>query len=554
MSATPVTSALTEQAVAGLVDRPGHRSTTALRLERWGTYAGGAASLIGAAVLVGYATRHPSVVKLAPQLPPMYPNAAFGLLCAGIAVITSRRAAAWRWIAAIATAVVGAIGVVGLWLNVGDHPPTWFDVFPDDFIDATTPVGGRPVVETCLAFILLSGALGSLTARRAPIVGQVLGMAGLSVGLSAVVGYVLGVDRTELGSSFVYVGMALHTGVGIALVGAAVILIRPNVGVVAQLLDGGVGGTLTRRTTLTIVCAPLVLIALGALLSEVLPTAELSQSVFSVLQVGVLGAAVLIPAGLLASTERQLRDQLDASRREVEHGDDVTTVMEAIAGEMAVAVPDVAGWETAMRYQPATGHVAGDSVQVHHRLVPEPATLVVMVDIAGHDAHSAVVAYGLRVHIAALWESGVTLQHLVESVNSKVVRRGTIATGVLFAVADGSQRVDFVNCGHPPPLHVRGDHSSTWARTAPLLGIAGSQFRVATYDVVPGDLLVAYTDGLIEARNAAGEQLGDHTIHRIVQMYRDRPPETVADACMDAALQHANARLKDDALVVVARI
>lgn len=547
------TQSVYEPATLVVVDRPSHRSTTALRVERWGTYAAGSASLIGAAVLVGYATRQASVVRLAPQLPPMYPNAAIGLLSAGIAVLTSRHAGAWRWVAAIATAIVGAIGVVGLWLNIGDYGPTWFDLYPDDFIAATTPVGGRPVAETCVAFILLAGALGSLTARRHPLVGQLLGMAGLSVGLSAMVGYVLGVDRTSLGSSLVYVGMALHTGLGIALVGASVILVRPNVGFVAQLLNGGVSGTLTRRTTLIIVSAPLGLIALGAVLSEVLPTDELSQSVFSVLQVSVLGAAVLIPAGLLASTERQLRDHLDALRREQEHGDDVTTVMEAVTGEMTVVVPDVPGWEIAMRYQPATGHLAGDSVQVHHRLEPDPATLVAIIDIAGHDAYSAVVAYGLRAHIGALWESGATLHDLVRSVNSKIVRRGTIATGVLFAVTDGSQRVDFVNCGHPPPLHVRGDHSSSWARTSPLLGIAGSQFAVETYDVVPGDLIVAYTDGLVEARNAAGEELGDKTIHRVVQMYRDQPSETIADACMDAALQHVAARLKDDALVVVAR-
>jgi serine phosphatase RsbU (regulator of sigma subunit) len=539
---------------ASVVDRPAHRPTTALRLEQWGTYAAVAASSIGAAVLVGYAARLPALVELAPQLPPMYPNAAIGLLCAGVSVIAARHAAAaWRWVAAVAAAVVATIGIVGLWLNVGDHGPTWFDLFPKDFIDATTPVGGRPVAETCVAFILLAGALSSLIARRLPVVGQVLGMAGLSVGLAAVVGYVLGVDRTSLGSSLVYVGMALHTGLGIALVGAAIILVRPNVGFVAQLLDGGVGGSVTRRTTLTIVCAPLGLIALGAVLSELLPTDELSQSVFSVLQVGVLGAAVLIPAGLLASTERQLRDQLDALRREEEHSNDMTAVLEAITGEMAVIVPDVPGWETAMRYQPATGRLAGDSVQVHHRNGPDPATLVAIIDIAGHDAHSAVVAYGLRAHIAALWESGSTLQDVIDSINSKIVRRNTIATGVLFAVSDGSQRVTFANCGHPPPLHVRGSQLSRWARTSPLFGLATGQFSVETYDVLPGDLIVAYTDGLIEARNPAGEELGDDTIHRIIQLYRDQSLETIADACMDAALQHARARLNDDALIVVAR-
>ncbi len=509
--------------------------------------------MIGAAVLVGYATRRSSVVRLAPQLPPMYPNAAIGLLCAGIAVIASRHAGVWRWVAAIGTTVVGAIGVVGLWLNVGEYATTRFDVFPDDFITATTPVGGRPVAETCVAFILLAGALASLTVRRHPLLGQVLGAAGLSVGLSAVTGYMLGVDRTSLGTSLVYVGMALHTGLGIALVGASVILVRPNVGFVAQLLDGGVSGSITRRTTLTIVLAPLGLIALGAMLSVVLPTAELSQSVFSVLQVSVLGAAVLVPAALLASTEQQLRAHLDALRRGEEHDEDVTKVLEAITGEMTVVVPDVPGWEIAMRYQPATGHLAGDSVQVHHRLGPHPATLVAIIDIAGHDAYSAVVAYGLRAHIGALWESGTTMHDLVRSVNDKIVRRHTIATGVLFAVADGSQRVEFVNCGHPPPLHIRGDHSSTWTRTSPLLGIAGGLFAVDTYDVVPGDLIVAYTDGLIEARNAAKEELGDTIIQRVVQMYRDQSPEMIADACMDAALQHAMARLNDDALIVVAR-
>ena len=320
MSATPTVY----EPAAELVDRPVHRATTALRLERLGTYAAGSASLIGAAVLVGYATRSPSVVRLGPQLPPMYPNAAIGLLCAGIAVITSRHAA-WRWVAAIATAIVGAIGFVGFWLNVRDYGSTWFDLFPDDFIVATTPVGGRPATETCVAFILLAGALASLTARRQPLVGQVLGMAGLSVGLSAVVGYMLGVDRTSLGSSFVYVGMALHTGLGIALVGAAVILVRPNVGFVAQLLDGGVGGTLTRRMTFTIVCAPLGLIVLGAVLSEVLPTDELSQSVYSVLQVSVLGAAVLIPAACwprrsVSCANISMRFAGGGTRRGCDHG------------------------------------------------------------------------------------------------------------------------------------------------------------------------------------------------------------------------------------------
>ena len=266
------------------VDRPHLRATTALRLERWGVVVATAASAIGVAVLLGYWARNGSVVRLNPRLPPMYPNAAIGLLCGGVAVIASRRHGAWRVVAGVATAILAAIGVIGLWLSVGEYGPTWFEhLFPDDFLDATTPVGGRPVAETCVAFILLAGALTSLTARRWSLAGQAFAVAGTTVGLSAVVGYVFGVDRTSLGGSLVYVGMALHTGLGIALVGLSAILVRPNVGFMAQLLDGGVSGAVTRKVTLGVAVAPVVLIAVGVLLSHALPTDELSQSVFSVL-------------------------------------------------------------------------------------------------------------------------------------------------------------------------------------------------------------------------------------------------------------------------------
>lgn len=543
-----------EQGPTATIDRPLHRATTALRLEQWGRFCAIAASLIGLAVLIGYATRSASIVKLSPGLPPMYPNAAVGLLAAGVAVMTSRRRGWWRHVTAACALLLGGIGAVGLWLNVGRYDRTWFEaLFPRDFVAATTPVGGRPVAETCVAFVLLAGALGCLATRRRPVVGQVLGVAGLAVGLSAVVGYLLGVDRTSLGASLVYVGMALHTGLGIALVGGAVVLVRPDVGIVAQLLDGGAVGAVTRRTTLVVGAAPLVLAAVGALLARTLPTPELSQSVFSVLQVAVLGAAVLIPAALLAGTERQLRAQLEAARRRDEHGDEVNTVIEAITREMVIVTPDVPGWEIGMRYQPATGHLAGDSVQVHRRRHPAPATLIAIIDIAGHDAYAAVVAYGLRAHIGALWEHGTSLAEIATSANTKIFRRHTIATGVLIAIEHGSRDVHVVNAGHPPPTHLRTGTSTTWGRTGPLFGIEHAEHVVRTYTVEPGDLIVAYTDGVIEARSGAGEQLGETTLHRVVRMYRDRPTDEIAAACVDAAVQHAGTRLDDDALVVVLR-
>jgi serine phosphatase RsbU (regulator of sigma subunit) len=65
--------------------------------------------------------------------------------------------------------------------------------------------------------------------------------------------------------------------------------------------------------------------------------------------------------------------------------------------------------------------------------------------------------------------------------------------------------------------------------------------------------VVAYTDGLIEARSVDGRQLGEPMLHRVIRSFQQQPSDDIASACLDAALEHTGARLRDDALVVVAR-
>lgn len=540
--------------VDATVDQPIQRTASALRLETVAIALSFVAIAIGVAVLIGYIVDSDAVVRLSPNLPPMYPNAAVGLMCGGGAIIGSRAHGAVRALAAGCAALLLGIGAVGLVLNLQKAGPGWYEfLFDESVVTPTTPVGGRPVAETCVAFIFLGVACVSLVWRRFPLVAQASAAAGAAVGIAAVVGFVLGVDRSSLGASLVYVGMALHTGLGIAAVGIAGVLVRPYVGFAAQLLEGGASGSLVRRLTLGMAAVPILLVVLGAVISASLPNDDLAQSVFSVVQVGVLGCVVLVPAALISRTERQLRHELDTVRRRDEHSDDVDTVVHQITGEMSVVVPEIPGWEIGMRYRPATGHLAGDSVQVHERELPEPATLVAVLDIAGHDAYSAVIAYGLRAHIGALWEHGAALGEIAESLNSKVVRRQTIATGVLLTVAHRTGRIEVVNAGHPPPLHVRAGRLTTWERTGPLFGLEGAAHDVRTVEVSRGDVVVVFTDGLIEVRDASGEQLDERQVHRVVTSREHDSAQTIADACVDLALQHADSRLRDDALVIAAR-
>ena len=81
----------TTDANSMLLDRSQNRERSALRLMTWGARFAGAAGLIGAMVLVGYATRTAWTVRLSARLPPMYPNAALGLTLGACAAVGAKR-------------------------------------------------------------------------------------------------------------------------------------------------------------------------------------------------------------------------------------------------------------------------------------------------------------------------------------------------------------------------------------------------------------------------------------------------------------------------------
>lgn len=534
------------------LDHPGLRSSRRLRVI--GTALAWFSGVVGLTVLVGYAARQEMIVEIAPSLPPMYPNAALALAAGAVAVVGSqwdRRES--RAVASIAAYVIFGIGTIGLALNVAGTGHTWFEaLFPTGFVDSTTTVPGRPVIESCLAFVLIGVSSVLSSARRAPVVGQVLAFAAAAVGFTAVVGYALGVDRVAAGSGL-YVGMALHTSLAITTLALAAIMVPRPVGIVALLLDGGATGTMTRRLSVAALATLVFILVTGLLTYRFLPSRPLAQSVFSVLQVGTVGALVLLPSAVFVRTERELRERLDTARRQTEDVADVEQIIESITANMAIAAPEVPGWTIAVRYEPAWGHLAGDSLQILDAVEPGDPTLLVLFDIAGHDAQAALVAYGLRTHIAALWERGASLGEIAASTNQKLVRRGTIGTAVFVLFAPDGTDAQVVNAGHPQPIHVHNGVASRWTATGPLLGLIGAEYSTRPTSIETGDLVVICTDGIEEARAPDRSQLGDQRLLELVMECAHELPHSVANSLVDAALEHSGRRLNDDALVIVLR-
>lgn len=533
-------------------DRPEHLGGLAGRLQIASRALALCALATGALVLLGYAARSSTLIRVFPGLPPMYPNAALGFVGGGIGAIAAasplRRA---RPVALAGAALIGGIGLVTLGLHIAQAGPTWVEgLWPDHpVVAATTDVGGRPVAETCVAFILLGGGIALAGLRRAPRVGQALALGALAVGASAVFGYVIGVDRSTLGTPFVGIGMAIHTGGGIAMLGAAILVCRPIVGIVGTWTSAGLGGRLGRRLVAAVVAAPLVLSALAAWMSKVLPDDGLALSFVTVVQVGALGALAMVPASAIDELDRVAAQARRESRQVAETARARDEVRRTIGAQLLPTASAPAGWELAIRQEPAYGMLAGDAMEVLH---DEHRLLVAVIDVAGHGTGPALQAYRLRVELAALWSQGVPIDRMVDRLDRTVAQLGTIATGVVLEVEVRTGRARYVNAGHPAPALVRDGRVTEWPRTGPLLGVRGVR-RVVETILHRDDVFVAFTDGLSEARHARGPLLGDDVIRRLIGQWAHDGPEVVAAACLDAARAHTGDRLADDAVIVALR-
>src|SRR5579885_1882246 len=82
---------------------------------------------------------------------------------------------------------------------------------------------------------------------------------------------------------------------------------------------------------------------------------------------------------------------------------------------------------------------------------------------------------------------------------------------LFYGVFDGHSRIlHYVNAGHNPPVLLRRDGSLQFLEVggAPVGLFSGSKYRAGSLQLEPGDMVVAYTDGVIEAESLGGEEWG----------------------------------------------
>ena len=106
------------------------------------------------------------------------------------------------------------------------------------------------------------------------------------------------------------------------------------------------------------------------------------------------------------------------------------------------------------------------------------------------------------------------------------------------------------NCGHPPPLRLTADGGlqalNPRAYATPL-GLH-PDLQPSTFTVSPGDRLVFYTDGLLEARDRAGRYF---RLEDCADTLRQPDLQAAADGLLDQLLAHTRRKLDDDVALLL---
>jgi serine phosphatase RsbU (regulator of sigma subunit) len=126
------------------------------------------------------------------------------------------------------------------------------------------------------------------------------------------------------------------------------------------------------------------------------------------------------------------------------------------------------------------------------------------------------------------------------------------ATALLIEIPDEDPLTRMTSCGHPPPLLLSPGHAVTVPslHPSPPLGVRGAGGAEHTLDVFsfePGDTLLLYTDGVVEARDAQGRF---YPLAERVAQWTDAAPEALMHHVRRDLMAHVGGRLGDDAALI----
>jgi sigma-B regulation protein RsbU (phosphoserine phosphatase) len=186
---------------------------------------------------------------------------------------------------------------------------------------------------------------------------------------------------------------------------------------------------------------------------------------------------------------------------------------------------------------------------------PDGRVYFVIADVSGKGVTAALPMAGLQTAFRIYAQNDPAPGELIRQLN--VTLKGSLPQSkfiTLFAarLEPETGRVEFANAGHSPPIWIRASGAEELSETDLLLGMfTNAEYKNQVLHLDAGDSLLLYTDGVSEAENRRGEELGSVRLASLVAPLHGLPAAAVADSVEQAVVEHIGSSDQNDDLTMV---
>lgn len=195
----------------------------------------------------------------------------------------------------------------------------------------------------------------------------------------------------------------------------------------------------------------------------------------------------------------------------------------------------------------SSSFIGGDTFNV---LPHEGGLSFFLIDVCGHGAAAALasVAAHRLISEAAVKGAGLPPATIVQQAAQSWPETLPYFTMIYGQIDPISGQGALVQAGHPHPLLMRrgGDVVPLGQGGVPVGISASLAYETSTFTLNPGDALLLYSDGVVEAENAAGEPFSEERLMTLIAQHAVGPSELLLDTIVASALQWSDAKTPND--------
>jgi sigma-B regulation protein RsbU (phosphoserine phosphatase) len=256
---------------------------------------------------------------------------------------------------------------------------------------------------------------------------------------------------------------------------------------------------------------------------------------------------------LLEILHREIEDARAAKRRDAAQQRDEDEARMIQRGLLPQKLPEIPGYSLSGEWRPASG-VGGDCYDV---LAWDRGQFGISIaDVCGKGLPAALLMSNLQAAVRAFAQDPTRPHAVCASVNRLLCRNmisGRFVTFCYLRVDGPARTISYAIAGHNPPILMRASGEIVRLTTGgTVLGVfPETAYEENMLSLEVGDRLVLFTDGITEARNAAGDEYDDEGLIESLKRHRHLGAVDLQRRLFDDAASFASGGFQDDATLIV---